>query len=70
MQRHRNAGYHGDPNARKHGFGFAADATGLIGVNHTPEMSNVTARTTAVYGVSLWAEYVDRIVKATIAAGA
>lgn len=51
------------------GFGFATDATGLIGVNHTPEMSNVTARTTAVYGVSLWAEYVDRIVKATIAAG-
>ncbi len=48
-------------------FGFYTDETGLISVAHSPKLTSITYDTVAYTGFVLFAEYVDFIVKGTIA---
>lgn len=58
-------GYFMDPSTAE-GFDFYTDETGLVGVHHDTKYTNATLETVAVSGVIFFAEYADRIVKATI----
>lgn len=60
-------GYFMDPSAAE-GFDFYSDETGLIGVHHDTKYTNASLDTVAVSGVTFFAEYADRIVKASISA--
>lgn len=51
-------------------FGFYTDETGLISVSHSAKLDSITLDTVAYTGFVLFAEYVDFIVKGTIAATA
>lgn len=48
-------------------FTFVSDDTGYIGVHHEPEYTNLTAATTAVTGVGLFAENLGGVVVGNIA---
>lgn len=48
------------------GFDFYSDDSGLVGVHHDTEYKNATLETVAVSAFSIFPEYLDRIVKATI----
>ncbi len=60
-------GYFMDPSSAE-GFDFYSDETGLVGVHHDTHYTNASLETVAVSGVTFFAEYADRIVKATISA--
>lgn len=49
------------------GFEFTTDATGFIAVQHDPELKSLSYNTVAWTGLTLFAEYVDLVVKGTIA---
>ena len=49
-------------------FTFTTDETGYIGVHHEPDYTNLTADTTAVSGVGLFAENLGGVVVSTIEA--
>lgn len=51
-------------------FAFTADSTGYIGIHEEPDYSNMTASDTVVNGMELFAERLDGVVVATIAAPA
>lgn len=51
-------------------FSFTTDATGYIGIHETPDYTNLTASDTVVNGMTLMAERLDGIVKATVSAAA
>lgn len=48
-------------------FSFTTDETGLIGIHEEPDYSNMTAATTVINGLVLFAERLDGVVVATIA---
>ena len=48
-------------------FGFYTDDSGYIAVNHAPELKSLTYDTVAYTGLVFFAEYVDFVVKGTIA---
>lgn len=50
------------------GFEMYSDETGLIAVAHDAVLKNATLETVAYTGIGLFPEYLDRIVKSTIAA--
>ena len=50
------------------GFEMYSDETGLIAVAHDAVLKNATLETVAYTGLGLFPEYLDRIVKSTIAA--
>ena len=52
--------------ASTQGFDFTTDETGLIGVHHDVEYSNLTTDTVAVSALTLFPEYLDRIFVTTI----
>ena len=45
------------------------DETGLIGIHHETEYGNMTTETTALCGVAIYAELIDRVVVGSITAG-
>lgn len=47
-------------------FDFTTDETGLIGIHEEPDYTNMTASDTVISGISLFAERIDGVVKATI----
>lgn len=49
-------------------FDFTTDETGYIGVHHDVTYKNLTTDTVAIYGMALYAELIDHLVVATIAA--
>lgn len=49
-------------------FDFVTDETGLIGVTHDVNKSRLTAETVTAYGIVLFAERIDGIVKGSITA--
>lgn len=49
------------------GFEFTTDESGYIAVQHDTELKNLTYNTVAWTGLTLFAEYVDLVVKGTIA---
>lgn len=49
-------------------FTFTADETGYIGIHEEPDYTNMTASDTVVNGMELFAERIDGVVVATIAA--
>lgn len=49
-------------------FDFVTDSTGLIGVTHDINKSRLTTETVTAYGIVLFAERIDGIVKGTITA--
>lgn len=49
-------------------FDFTTDETGYIGVHHDVTYTNLTTDTVAIYGMALYAELIDHLVVATIAA--
>ncbi len=51
-------------------FEFTADDTGYIGIHEEADYTNMTAADTVVCGMTLFAERVDGVVKATIGGGA
>lgn len=48
-------------------FGFYTDETGYIAIQHAPTLNSITYDTVCVVGVKFFAEYIDFIVKGTIA---
>ena len=50
-------------------FQFTVDETGLIGIHHETEYGNMTTETTALCGVAIYAELIDRVVVGSITAG-
>lgn len=50
-------------------FSFTTDETGYIGIHEEPDYTNMTASDTVINGMELFAERIDGIVVATIAAG-
>lgn len=50
-------------------FSFTADESGYIGIHEEPDYTNMTASDTVINGMELFAERIDGIVVATIAAG-
>ncbi len=50
-------------------FEFTADDTGYIGIHEEADYTNMTAADTVVCGMTLFAERVDGVVKATIGGG-
>lgn len=48
-------------------FGFYTDETGYIAIQHAPTINSITYDTVCVVGVKFFAEYIDFIVKGTIA---
>lgn len=57
--------YYADPSEIE-GFEFYGDETGLIGVHHDTEYSNVTYETVATSALLLFPEYFDRIIVSSI----
>lgn len=49
-------------------FNFTTDETGYIGIHEEPDYSNMTASDTVINGMTLFAERLDGVVVATIAA--
>ena len=47
-------------------FSFTADETGYIGIHEVPDYTNLTASTTVVSGIHLFAERIDGVVVGTI----
>ena len=47
-------------------FDFETDATGLVGVHHDTNYTNLTSQTVAICGIALYAEFIDKVVIATI----
>lgn len=47
-------------------FSFASDATGLVGIHERADYENLTCVDTVLSGVTLFAERIDGIIKATI----
>lgn len=47
-------------------FGFYTDETGYIAVNHASELKSLTYDTVAYIGLTIFAEYIDFVVKGTI----
>ena len=48
-------------------FGFYSDESGYIAIQHAPELKSLTYDTVAYVGVKFFAEYIDFVVKGTIA---
>ena len=48
-------------------FGFYSDESGYIAVSHSPELKSLTYDTVAYVGLVFFAEYIDFVVKGTIA---
>lgn len=48
-------------------FGFYTDESGYIAIQHAPELKSLTYDTVAYVGVKFFAEYIDFVVKGTIA---
>ena len=51
-------------------FGFYADESGYIAINHSSELKSLAYDTVAYTGITFFAEYIDMVVKGTIAATA
>ncbi len=49
-------------------FQFAADESGLIGIHEEPDYTNMTASSTVINGMSLFAERLDGVIVSTFAA--
>ena len=56
--------YKADPTAE--GFDFYTDETGLIGIHHDTEYTNLVLKTTAVSALTLFPEFIDRIIVGNI----
>lgn len=48
-------------------FDFYTDETGYVSIQHSPTLNSITYDTVAVVGVKFFAEYVDFVVRGTIA---
>ena len=51
-------------------FGFYTDESGYIAINHSSELKSLAYDTVAYTGITFFAEYIDMVVKGTIAATA
>ena len=51
-------------------FGLTADATGLVGMCHTPVSSNASIETLVMSGVKFFPEMIDGVIVGTVGAGA
>lgn len=58
------------PAAAAVGFNFGSDESGYVAVQHDAELTSLSYNTVAWTGLTLFAEYVDLVVKGTIAASA
>ena len=56
-----------DNAAGAEGFEFSTDETGLVGVHHETKYNNLTYKTYAVSAVTLFPEYLDRIMRGVFA---
>ena len=51
-------------------FGLTADATGLVGMCHTPKSENASIETLVMAGVKFFPEMIDGVIVGTVGAGA
>ncbi len=56
-------------NGAELGFGFTSDETGIVAIAHSAELKNLCYDTVAWTAIKVFPEYVDFVVKATIAQG-